>query len=65
MHDYTKYLYIGVKITANAMRHMTETRHDDGQQTVNRQQTVMRWEYAETTVRGLGHVHAIVSTDLT
>jgi len=43
------------------MRHMTETRPDDGQRNVTQQQTVMREEYAETAARGLGHVHAIVS----
>jgi len=44
------------------MRHMTQTRLDDGQRTATWQQTIMREEYIETTVRDLGHVHAIVSS---
>ncbi len=46
---------------ANAMRQMTETRHDDGQRAQTWHQAVMREVYAKITERGLGHLHAIVS----
>ncbi len=42
------------------MRQQTKARPDDGQQTLIRQRTVMREEYAETTERGFGLLHAIV-----
>ncbi len=43
------------------MRHMTETRPDDGQPNVIKApKRYAREEYAETAAHGLGHVYAIV-----
>ncbi len=54
------YFKIGSERCANAMRHKTHTRRDDGQQALTKHQTGMREKYAKTGERGCGLVHAIV-----
>ena len=46
---------------ANAGHQQPTARPDDGQRTVNKQQTVLREEYIETTERGVGLLHGFVS----
>ncbi len=48
-------------MAANACAQKPMLRPEDGQQTVMWQQTVMREEYAETAVRGMGLLQRFVS----
>lgn len=47
-------------MTANAMRHKTNTRPDDGQRPPTKHQTVMREEYAKIAARPKGQYHFFV-----